>query len=322
MNRRQFSAVALGALTVPAVARGQTARPLVIAHRGASGLRPEHTLMAYDLAIAQGADVIEPDLVVTSDGVLICRHESDLTDTTDISDKAEFSGRARDGRWLAEDFTLAEVQSLRAKERLPDQRPGNTRFDGREPPPTFQQAVDLAEAQAGRLGRPVGIYPELKQAAELKAKGFDTGELLLNDLAKAGLPSAANPVFIQSFEPQAVKALVGRTAATLVQVTSDPALLTPQGLAEVASYARGLGPEKSLVTAELTARAHDLGLAVHPWTFRAENAYLPADLRRGEDRNARGDLVGEIRRYLDMGIDGFFTDFPAIGVEAVERAAG
>lgn len=314
LNRRHFLAAsaALGAMTP---ARAAT-RPLIIGHRGAAGERPEHTLMGYRLAIAQGADVIEPDLVVTRDGVLVCRHETEITDTTDVASRAQFAGRARDGKWFAQDFTLAEYQSLRAKERIPDLRPGNTAWDGREAPPSFQQVIDLAKSEAARLGRPVGLYPELKQWAELKAAGFETGEMLLAILAKNGLPSAQNPVFIQSFEPDALKSVAGRTAATLVQTTSDPALLSDAGLKTVAGYAQGLGPEKRFVTPHLVAEAHANGLAVHPWTFRAENTFLPEDLRSSDDPAAHGDVITEIRRHIAMGVDGYFTDFPDLGVAA------
>jgi glycerophosphoryl diester phosphodiesterase len=324
MTRRAAAGLLIaGAAIAPSFSAAQSARPIVIGHRGASGSRPEHTLMAYREAIAQGADVIEPDLVVTKDGVLVCRHENDITVTTDVSTRPEFAGKGRPGGrgggvvWHAEDFTLAEYQTLRSVERIPGQRPENAKYNGREAPPTLQQCIDLAKAESARLGRPIGIYPELKQWAELKRLGFETDKLLLAQLAQNGLPSAQTPVYLQSFEPDALKACAGKTSAVIVQTTSDPALLTPDGLARVREYATGLGPDYSRVTPQLVENAHRLGIKVHPYTFRAENSYLPAQFKIGTDPNAHGNLAGFIKTYLAMGIDGFFTDFPAIGVEAV-----
>ena len=321
-TRRAASGLLLAAALMLSLARAQTSRPLIIGHRGASGLRPEHTIMSYTLAIAQGADVIEPDLVVTKDGVLVARHENDITVTTDVSTRPEFAARGKPGGrsggmvWHVEDFTLAEYQTLKAVERIPAQRPENAKYNGREAPPTLQQIIDLAKASSARLGRPIGIYPELKQWAELKGKGFETDKLLLAQLAANGLPSPQVPVFLQSFEPEALKAVFGKTRATIVQTTSDRSLLTDDGLARVAEYATGLGPDYSLVTPHIVETAHKLGIKVHPYTFRAENSYLPAEYKVGTDPNAHGKLVEYIRTYLAMGIDGFFTDFPAIGVEA------
>ncbi|MEI7932801.1 MAG: glycerophosphodiester phosphodiesterase family protein [Alphaproteobacteria bacterium] len=326
MTRRAATGLIIaGAALAPSFSSAQTARPLVIGHRGASGMRPEHTMMSYREAIAEGADVIEPDLVVTKDHILVARHENDITVTTDVSTRPEFASRARPaGRsgapaWHVEDFTLREYQTLRAVERIPAQRPENAKYNGREAPPTLQQVIDLAKSESARLKRPIGIYPELKQWAELKAKGFETDKLLLDMLAKNHLPSANVPVFLQSFEPDALKAVKGKTAATIVQTTSDRALLTPDGLKQVAEYATGLGPDYSLVTPQLVENAHKLGIKVHPYTFRAENSYLPAAYKIGTDPNAHGNLVAYIRTYLDMGIDGFFTDFPALGVQARTR---
>lgn len=323
MTRRAATGLLIaGAALAPTLTQAQSARPLVIGHRGASGMRPEHTLMSYREAIAEGADVIEPDLVVTKDGVLVARHENDITVTTDVSTRPEFASKAKpSGRggalaWHVEDFTLAEYQTLRAVERIPAQRPENAKYNGREAPPTLQQVIDLAKSESARVGRPIGIYPELKQWAELKGKGFETDKLLLAQLAQNGLPSPQVPVFLQSFEPDALKAVKGKTASVIVQTTSDRSLLTPDGLKQVAEYATGLGPDYSLVTPQLVENAHKLGIKVHPYTFRAENSFLPMDYRVGTDPNAHGRLVDYIKTYLAMGIDGFFTDFPAIGVQA------
>jgi glycerophosphoryl diester phosphodiesterase len=320
-------AVALSLAAVPAAGRAQPAsRPLVIAHRGASGHRPEHTLMAYKLAIEQGADVIEPDLVVPKDRVLVCRHEPEISATTDVASLARFADRrvllrVEEGReifgWRAEDFTLAEIRTLRARERLPNLRPASARFDGREPPATLAEVLDLVASESRRLGRPVGIYPELKAPAELEAKGFDTTALLTEALTRAGLPRTSTPVYIQCFEDAPLRRLKGRTACKLVHLLQSAEQVTPQSLREIASYADGAGIEKSLITRAVVDEAHRLGLLVHAWTFRAENQFLPSDLRRGSDPAAYGDMAGEIRRHLAMGIDGLFSDFPDLARQAL-----
>jgi len=299
-------------------------RPLVIAHRGASGERPEHTADAYRLALDQGADFIEPDLVSTKDGVLICRHENEISATTDVGTIPKFAGRKLtknvDGRpvtgWFAEDLTAAEIAEIAARERLADLRPLNDRANGYQAIPTFQEVIDLAKQQSRRLGRPVGVYPELKHPTHLKALGHDLGEMVLAALSKNGLPSPDVPVFIQCFEAEPLRALKGRTQASLVRLTSDAADVTPAGIAAVAQYATGLGAEKSIVTADVVCAAHAAGLKVHTWTFRAENNFLPAEFKRGTDRAAHGDMKGEVSRYLDMGVDGVFSDFPGLAVEA------
>ena len=324
---RRTLALGLSALPLAACATGggrRSGRPLIIAHRGASGERPEHTADAYMLAISQGADFIEPDLVATKDGVLICRHEHELGDTTDVSQQPRWASRRTtkrmEGRevtgWFAEDFTMAEISELGARERMPEVRPGNDRANGYQLVPTFQDVIDIAKIQAERLGRPVGIYPELKHPSYLKSIGLDTAELLVEALRRNGLPSRQVPVFIQSFEAEPLKGLGAKTGAQIVFLTSDREAVTPARLNELASYAQGLGAEKALLTPELVRNVRAEGLKIHTWTYRAENAYLPADLRRGTDRNAHGDMAGEITRALDMGIDGLFSDYPGLAVQA------
>lgn len=324
LTRRAFSA-ALAAAPTASLAQPRPI-PLIIAHRGASGLRPEHTLMAYKLAIEQGANFIEPDLVVTKDKILVCRHEPEIADTTNVAALPQFADRkvverTRDGRevahWRAEDFTLAELSTLRARERLASLRPESAKFDGAEPPPSFQQVIDLAKREAARLGRPIGVYPELKTPAALSAKGFDTSALLLEALKQAGLPNAQVPVFIQCFEAEPLRRLKGRAPAPLVQLVQSQEMTTPQGMLDIASYAKGVGLEKSLVTPDVVRRAHDLGLIVHAWTFRAENQFLPADLRRGADPAAHGDMGAEVKRFIAMGVDGVFSDFPGLARAAL-----
>ncbi|WP_375428162.1 glycerophosphodiester phosphodiesterase [uncultured Sphingomonas sp.] len=309
--------------------------PLVIAHRGASGERPEHTLAAYELAIAQGADAIEPDLVPTRDGVLVARHENEIGDTTDVATHPEFAARRAtkviDGRsvmgWFTEDFTLAELKTLRARERLPELRPANTAYDGREAIPTLDEVIALAKRRSKELGRTIAVYPETKHPTYFAAIGHPTDALLVRALDAAGWRTADAPVFVQSFEIANLKRLAGMTRVRLVQLldaTGAPAdggapsyaaMTTPGGLRAVARYAWGIGPNKAMLgDGKLVRDAHAAGMRVHPWTFRAENRFLAAPFRR--EGAARGDLPGEIAAALRLGIDGFFTDFPAIGVAA------
>ena len=323
-------------------------RPYIVAHRGASGYRPEHTLEAYRLAIALGADFIEPDLVVTADGVLVARHENELSTSTDVASHPEFAGRCTTKDvaghmvtgWFVEDFTAAELATLRARERLPDLRQRNLLYDCRSPIPTFAEVIDLARAETGRLGRPVGVYPETKLPSYFARLGLPHDEPLLADLATAG-PDV--PVLVQSFEPSSLQRLAGRVDVPLVQLidaTGRPHdfelsadgrtyadLVTPRGLAEVAGYADVLGVHKSLLIPRgpdgrlgnpsgLVDQARAAGLAVHAWTFRNENAFLPADCRRGTDNREFGDAFAEYEAFLRIGVDGLFTDFPDTALAA------
>lgn len=315
------------------------AKVILIAHRGASGDRPEHTLEAYQLAIDMGADFIEPDLVLTKDGVLVARHENEISGTTDVANHPEFAARKAtkeiDGQnvtgWFTEDFTLAELRTLRARERLPDVRTANTAFDGQFLIPTFDEILDLAEKAGKARGRPVGVYPETKHPSYFSDLGLPHEAPLLAALAAHGLTEKASPVFIQSFEVGNLQALRHKTNVRLIQLVdaeSHPAdrpdlaiaqMISPAGLAEIAGYADGIGPDKSLVIpqaadgtlgqpTDLVSAAHAVGLEVHPWTFRAENYFLPPEFRRGSDPRAKGDLASEIRAFVAAGIDGLFSD--------------
>jgi glycerophosphoryl diester phosphodiesterase len=293
---------------------------IVIAHRGASGERPEHTLASYQRAIEQGADYIEPDLVMTRDGVLVARHEPEIGGTTNVADHPEFASRRRtqliDGEtmegWFTEDFTLAELKTLRARERLPKLRPANTVFDGRFQVPTFDEIMQLAlDTNRRRPGQPkIGVYPETKHPAHFRALGLPQEPRLLDTLERFGYDAPGSPVFIQSFDPNNLKQLRGMTRLPLVQLLEHEV----KDLPGMARYADAIGIAKHLATAETVAAAHASGIAVHVWTFRAENEFLPDDLKSGTDPAAHGDLPAEIERYLARGIDGFFVDFPAIGV--------
>ena len=315
---------------------------IVIAHRGASGERPEHTLAAYELAIEQGADFIEPDLVVTSDGVLVARHENEISGTTDVADRPEFAGRQTtksiDGRevtgWFAEDFTLAELRTLRARERVPHLRPANTRYDGLYVVPTLAEVIALVRAKEADSGRRIGLYPELKHPSFLQALGHDVVALLVEQLHGAGYRSGDEPVFLQCFEIAPLVRLAGLTELRLIQLLSAEggpadrpeltyaAMLAPGTLPRIADYADGIGVELGLVLEAdgtpggLVLAAHDSGLLVHAWTLRKENAFLPAALRRGDDPAATGDYAGLWRLLAAAGVDGVFTDNPREAAQA------
>jgi glycerophosphoryl diester phosphodiesterase len=294
---------------------------VVIAHRGASGERPEHTLASYQLAIEQGADYVEPDLVMTRDGVLIARHENEISGTTDVAQHPEFATRRRDqvvdgesmSGWFTEDFTLAEIKTLRARERLPDLRPQNTRYDGQFTIPTFDEILQLVQ-DANRLSglTPVGVYPETKHPAHFSAIGLPQEQAVLDALQGHGCAAQGSPVFIQSFDPNNLRQLRGMTRLPLVQLL-DQSL---GDLKVIAEYADAIGIAKALASEAAVREAHAHGLQVHVWTFRAENEFLPADLQRGGEPWKHGELDAEVRRFLARGIDGFFVDFPRIGVNA------
>nr|WP_047169097.1 glycerophosphodiester phosphodiesterase [Sphingomonas sp. Y57] len=331
------------------IAASAAAAPIVIAHRGASGERPEHSLAAYARAIEQGADFIEPDLVMTKDGVLVIRHENDITDTTDVAEHPEFAGRRTrktiDGQavtgWFTEDFTLAELKTLHARERLPKLRPANRDWRN-ERIATFDEALALVRSSP----RKVGIYPETKHPTYFASIGKPMEKALVDALARAGFTRADDPVFIQSFEVSNLKALRAMTKLRLVQLIEGEAppydqvvagtgltvteMVSPAGLKAIAGYADAIGPYKLLIEPRdaagharppttLVRDAHAAGLLIHPWTFRSENAFLSAGDRIGADEAAKGDAAAEYARFLGYGIDGLFSDFPGEAVRA--RAA-
>jgi glycerophosphoryl diester phosphodiesterase len=342
------------ALAGPATAKTgkPKAEPLVIGHRGASAYRPEHTLGSYQLAIDMGADYIEPDLVSTKDGVLVARHENEISGTTDVAQHPEFASRHTtktiDGRevtgWFTEDFTLAELRTLRAIERLPAERPANTAHNGVYPVPTLQEVIDLAKRER------VGIYPETKHPTYFDSIGLSLEEPLVKALRANGLDRRGAPVFVQSFEVSNLQELSRKLKVNLVQLTSatgrpydftaegDPRtyadLTTPSGLRWVARYADGLGPDKNQIVprdaqnrllepTSLVRDAHRAGLQVHPYTFRPENTFLPEDFRQGnpassEYLRSRGNQPAELKLFYKLGVDGVFADNPDTAV-AVRR---
>jgi len=292
---------------------------IVIAHRGASGERPEHTIESYRLAIEEGADYIEPDLVMTRDGVLIARHENEISGTTDVAQHPEFAMRRRvqviDGEtmsgWFTEDFTLSEIKSLRARERLADLRPQNRNFDGRFSVPSFDEIMQLATSvNRSRAGRPIGVYPETKHPAHFARIGLPLESAVLDTLRRYDYAKQGSPVFIQSFDPHNLRQLRTMTSLPLIQLLEHEL----GDLGEIAKYADGIGIAKPLATLAGVRAAHAVNLLVHVWTFRAENEFLPDDLKIGAAPAAHGNLEAEIQRFLQRGIDGFFVDFPAVGV--------
>ncbi len=335
----------------PPAASSQVDTPIVVAHRGASGYRPEHTLAAYRLAIRMGADYIEPDLVSTKDGVLVARHENEISGTTDVADRPEFADRRAtkviDGRpvtgWFTEDFTLDELKTLRAKERLPQVRPGNTRYDGRFEVPTFDEVLELAATESRRRGTTIGVYPETKHPTYFDEAGLSLEEPLAAALERHGLDRRNAPVFVQSFETANLRDLDELVRVPLVQLVDasgapydrvaagDPTtyrdLVTREGLREIATYADGVGAHKDLVLprdatgatsrpSDVVADAHAEDLLVHVWTMRDENQFMATNFRRGADPNAKGDARAEVFAFLDAGVDGLFGDYPDTAVDA------
>lgn len=362
--RRVLAAAALTALTTTGVAlvpgqahaapRQDEATPLVIAHRGASGYRPEHTLAAYRLAIDLGADYIEPDVVSTKDGVLVARHENEIGGTTDVAAHPEFADRRTtkviDGAsitgWFTEDFTLAELKTLRAKERLPLVRPGNTRFDGRFEIPTLDEVLALAKRASKQTGRKIGVTPETKHPTYFDSIGLSLEEPLVQDLREAGLDKSRAPVVVQSFEVSNLRDLDTMTEVQLSQLLNASgapydqvaagtgvtyaAMRTPAGLAAISEYAEWVGAEKSLVLPRdpatgatgapttLVDDAHAAGLRIVVWTIRDENQFMATNFRVGTDPTAKGDVRAEIHAFLATGVDGIFSDFPDTARDAVD----
>ena len=323
----------------------------LIGHRGSSGTRPEHTLASYEQAILACADFIEPDVVPTKDGFLVARHENDITGTTDVANHPELASlkttKVVDGKaitgWFTEDFTLAQLKTLRAVERLPQVRPANTAFNGLYPIPTLDEVLDLARHSRTCNGGRVGVYPETKHPSYFDSIGLSPEEPLLATLAANGIDEDY-PAFIQSFETTNLKQLDKKTDVPLVQLvdctgapfdlksTGDPTtyadLVSRAGLRKVSTYADGIGPCKDLLIPRdaqgrllqptaVIGDAHRFDLVVHPFTFRVENQFLPLQFRSSTDPNAPGDLEGELKAFLRAGIDGFFTDNPAIGSRVV-----
>lgn len=325
---------------------------IIIAHRGASGYVPEHTLGAYALAVTMGADYIEPDLVITSDGHLVARHDNELGLTTDVSQHPEFASRHRSQTvddvnmtgWFTEDFTLAELKTLHVIERIPLIRPGNARMDGSFTIPTFQEIIDLVRGLQYSQKRTIGIYPEIKHSTHFQRLGLLMEMRLVQILHSNGYWGSKAPIYIQSFEVSNLKLLRKLTKLKLIQLmesdkSAQPAdqvvlgtrltygdMASAKGLLEVAKYASAVGSDKSFIIprdknnnlgtpTSFVKDSHAAGLKVHPYTFRAENSFLPAEFQSAIPVPAAiGDLASELKAYFDTGIDGLFSDQPDIAV--------
>ncbi|MEV6239976.1 glycerophosphodiester phosphodiesterase [Lentzea sp. NPDC051838] len=356
MYRRGLAAVVLvlaGAVvaTLPSASAHDDKGPIVIGHRGASAYRPEHTLASYELAARMGADFIEPDLVSTKDGKLVARHENEIGGTSNVSTLPQFKDRQKtkviDGvpvtGWFTEDFTLAELKTLRAKERIPAIRPRNTLYDGRFEIPTFQEVIDLSKRLSRELHREIGIYPETKHPTYFQSIGLALEPKLVDTLNRNGLNRSSAKVYVQSFEVANLKQLNKQLRVPLVQLVNGSGapydfivagdkrtyadLVTPAGLREVRSYADGVGLTKDLIIPRDAAGflkqpttvvkdAHKVGLIVHSWTFRNENSFLPADFRSSVDPAAYGRAFEEYELFYKTGLDGVFADNPDTAIEA------
>lgn len=303
--------------------------PLVLGHRGACGHRPEHTLASYELAIEMGADYIEPDLVMTKDGVLMARHENEISGTTDAALKfpdrkttKNVDGETITG-WFIEDFTLKEVKTLKAKERLEFRDHSN---DGKFEVPTFKEVLALVKKQK----RKVGIYPETKHPTYFQSIGLPLEEALVKELKAHGLNKKNSLVFIQSFEMANLKKLKKLTSLPLIYLIDDPEkkpfdhvasgdqrtyldMVQPKALKEISETVYGIGPYKRYIipandkgemlpATTLIQDAHAVGLKVHPYTFRNEAQYLL--------KNYAGDPQKEYLQFFELGVDGVFSDFP------------
>lgn len=362
MSRLCWAIVITSALVMMADIRANEAplakKVLVIGHRGASALRPEHTLASYGKAIADGADLIEPDLVMTRDGVPVARHENEISGTTDVAQHAEFASRKTtktiDGEkvagWFTEDFTLAELKTLRARERLPEFR--STAYDGQFQIPTLDEIIDFVAAEAATQGRMIGIIPEIKHGTYFQRAGLPMEDSVLAILAAHAYTRTA-PVEIQSFEIANLRYLRGKLGRNpsnirLLQLLGGAKeapydtvaagkpltyaqMMTPAGLHDIAAYADAIGPSiRSIIPlaadgslgsrTPLVHDAHAAKLEVHPYTFRPENFFQAKNFWRGSDPKTFNEAgaIAEIRAYLDAGIDAFFTDDPALGRKALD----
>ncbi len=342
------------------LARPPGRRPIVIGHRGASGYRPEHTEAAYRLAIAQGADYVEPDLVMTRDGALVARHENEIGRTTDVASRPEFAarrgtrvieGESFEG-WFVEDFTLAELKTLGARERNPDWRRESARHDGQQPVLTFQEIIGIVKAEARARRRPIGLYVELKNPGYHASIGLPMEAALVEALARAGLSRRDAPVFVQSFWPQTLIALRRLTPVKLMLLLNSVApsrevlganglrdwsdAYSRAGLQRIAGFADAVGPEIELIIprdaqghsrepSTFVSDAHAAGLLVHAWSVNAENTHLPSELRRGDPSRPgydgrRGDVASVVHALQAQGVDGLFTDHPDLVVRALSSA--
>lgn len=319
--------------------------PLVIGHRGAPGYRPEHTRSSYELAMAWGVDAVEPDVVATSDGVLVVRHENEISGTTDVADHPEFAGRKTtksvDGHsvtgWFTEDFTWAELQTLRCRERLPALRPASARFDGQQRMQSFTELLDLVRAGSAEHQREIGVALEIKHATYFAGIGLDLAALVERDLRVAGWADGTRPLMIASFESTVLARLRERgiraTYLYLIEAKGRPfdlysahgtsartyaSTVTAAGLDEIAGRFDGVSVNKRMLLAPgntIVPDAHDRALQVFTWTCRPENTFLSPEFRRPGGRAEFGDYAAEWAAIARTGVDAVFVDHPDLGVE-------
>lgn len=325
--------------------------PLIIGHRGASGYRPEHSESAYRLAFELGSDLVEPDIVATSDGVLVVRHENEISGTTDVADRPEFADRRTtktvDGEsltgWFTEDFTWAELSTLRCRERLSGTRPGNRDYDGAEPLLRLRDVLAIVDEESARLDRPLGVVVEVKHARYFLDLGIDLGALLLDELAATGWDARPGRLVVESFELGVIDRLraAGLPASYvfLMEVPGGPAdeplpgapardyewYRGDAGLELLAGRVEGISVDKSLLVGDsgqdLVGRAHERGLLVFTWTLRPENRFLSRGRRTAGEPAEWGDWAGEFGAVLRTGVDGIFVDHPDLGCSAREALA-
>ena len=335
---------------------------IIVGHRGASALRPEHTLASYQKAIDDGADYIEPDLVSTKDGVLVARHENEIGGTSNVSTLAQFADRQKtkivDGTshtgWFTEDFTLAELNQIKARERIPKERPANTQYNDQFAIPTLEQIIELADAHYKKTGKIIGLYIETKHPTYFQKQNLAMEDTLLKTLAKYEYTRDIAPIYLQSFEVSNLKYLKDQLTlhkslkhAKIIQLYDEkdmqPAdfveqkntikyadMATAQGLKTVAEYADGVGPWKPYIfnetftaPSDFVKNAHAVGLKVHPYTFRPENSFLAKNLKcsQKETDAAQRCETGakkEFEMYFNAGVDGVFTDDPGLGRQTLD----
>ena len=327
-------------------------RPLVIGHRGAPGYRPEHTRSSYELALALGVDAVEPDVVFTADGVAVVRHENEIGSTTDVADRPEFAARRTtktiDGDeltgWFTEDFTWAELATLRCRERLPNLRPSSASFDGAQPPLRLVDVLDLVREASLDQGREIGVVLEIKHATYFTALGYDVAGLIAAALRAARWGDGELPLYLESFESTVLAQVrahgIRGTYIYLLEAAGHPFDLvsthgaaaptyaqqaSPAGLDALVGTVDGISVDKRMILApdrlgrttgpsRVIADAHTRGLRVFTWTCRPENAFLLASFRRGRDKAAFGDYESEWRVIADAGVDGVFVDHPDLGI--------
>ena len=331
----------------------------MIGHRGAPGYRPEHSRSSYDLALEMGVDAVEPDIVVSKDGVLVVRHENEISGTTDVAARPEFADRRTtrtvDGAeltgWFTEDFTWDELATLRCRERLPELRPSSASFDDEQPVLRLRDVLDLVRAASLVQGREIGVVLEIKHATYFDTQGWDMAALIHTELDEAGWARGELPLTIEAFESTVVRRLRERGIPAvyvyLIEAAGRPfdmvaalgraaptyrATVRPAGLDALVGLVDGISVDKRVILApdklgrmtgpsRVIADAHERGLRVYTWTCRPENAFLVGQYRSRGGPAAFGDYEAEWAVIRDAGIDGVFVDHADLGVEFFGRTS-